>query len=229
MKRILLLTCMALVLGSCGMGRKAVKTGGRALDGIQRSLTSAFASRDASRSGPIQGNGLCGIPTLVGEPAGDIPGKISGCGIKNAVRVTNVAGVQLSQPALMNCHTAQALTAWTEGTAKPAFGRLDGGLSDFRVAAHYACRTRNHQPGAKISEHGKGNAIDISAFRMADGTTYTVLGDYHRGKAAKAMKKMRQGACGPFKTVLGPGSDRFHDDHFHFDTAQHRGGGTYCR
>jgi hypothetical protein len=38
---------------------------------------------------------------------------------------------------------------------------------------------------------------------------------------------MRKAACGPFNTVLGPGSDPFHGDHFHLDTA--RGRGPYCR
>jgi len=39
---------------------------------------------------------------------------------------------------------------------------------------------------------------------------------------------MHRAACGPFGTVLGPNADRFHQDHFHFDTARHRSG-PYCR
>ena len=103
-----------------------------------------------------------------------------------------------------------------------------GGLKELRVAAHYACRTRNNRKGGKISEHGKGRAIDISGFELADGRTITVLKGWRARRSSKAMRRMHQGACGPFGTVLGPESDRFHQDHFHFDTARYRSG-SYCR
>ena len=103
-----------------------------------------------------------------------------------------------------------------------------GGVAQIKVAAHYSCRTRNNRPGAKISEHGKGKAIDISGFRLRDGTEITVLKDYDSWQFGPALRRMRREACGPFGTVLGPGSDRYHNDHFHFDTARHRGG-AYCR
>ena len=44
----------------------------------------------------------------------------------------------------------------------------------------------------------------------------------------KALKKMHKIACGPFGTVLGPNANRFHRDHFHFDTARYRSG-SYCK
>ncbi len=170
---------------------------------------------------------VCGIPDIQGKVVGGVPGRIRGCGIPDAVRVREVAGVSLSQEALMDCNTAKALNTWVQRTAKPAFRDL-GGLSGLKVAAHYACRTRNNQPGARISEHGKGRAIDISAFRMDNGKTYTVLRHWGSGTAGKALRRVHKGACGPFGTVLGPNSDRFHKDHFHFDTARYRSG-TYCR
>jgi hypothetical protein len=40
---------------------------------------------------------------------------------------------------------------------------------------------------------------------------------------------VRKAACGPFKTVLGPGSDADHALHFHFDLAPRRHGGTFCQ
>ena len=70
--------------------------------------------------------------------------------------------------------------------------------------------------------------IDISAFILADGTSLSVLGDWNGGNS-RLMRQLHASACGPFRTVLGPNSDRHHRDHFHFDVAQHRGGGTYCR
>jgi hypothetical protein len=101
-------------------------------------------------------------------------------------------------------------------------------LKSLRVAAHYACRTRNNQPGARISEHGKGRAIDISGLRLRDGTLITVRNGWNGAETGKILRRMHQGACGPFGTVLGPESDRFHLDHFHFDTARYRSG-PFCR
>ncbi len=171
---------------------------------------------------------VCGDIAIQGSPAGSIPGKLVGCGVADAVRVGSVAGVGLSQPSVMNCDTARSLKHWVEAGVKPALKRKGGGVAQLRVAAHYSCRTRNNRPGARISEHGKGKAIDISGFTLKNGTKITVLEDYGSRKYGKAMKKMRKAACGPFGTVLGPGSDRYHKDHFHFDTAKHRSG-AYCR
>lgn len=111
---------------------------------------------------------------------------------------------------------------------KPAIGNTGGGVSQIKVAAHYACRTRNNQAGAKISEHGKGRAIDISGFKLRDGRQITLLQDWDRRDTGAMLRKMHKRACGIFGTVLGPDSDRFHKDHFHFDTARHRGG-SFCR
>ncbi|MEM6374113.1 MAG: extensin family protein, partial [Pseudomonadota bacterium] len=143
------------------------------------------------------------------------------------VEITSVANIGLSQPSLMDCPTALALKDWTEEVVKPAMRPL-GGLASYRVAAHYVCKTRNSQPGAKISEHGKGRAIDISAFNMQDGTVVTVLTGWADKRTSKALRAVHSGACGPFGTVLGPESDRFHQGHFHLDTARYRGG-PYCR
>lgn len=180
----------------------------------------AMARRAERRKGQV-----CGDPELQGDEVGYVPGRIDGCGIKEAVRLKSVAGVRLSQPALIDCSTAKALKKWTVKGAKPALRSRGGGLASLRVAAHYACRTRNNQPGARISEHGRGRAVDISGFGLKDGSTLTVLNDWGNGRALKSMHKA---ACGPFGTVLGPNSDRFHRDHFHFDTARYRSG-TYCR
>jgi len=43
------------------------------------------------------------------------------------------------------------------------------------------------------------------------------------------LRGVRQAACGPFKTVLGPGADEFHTDHFHLDMARRRSDSAYCR
>lgn len=172
---------------------------------------------------------LCSDRRLEGEMIGRVPGEVSGCGIDNAARITAVDGIPLSQPAVMDCQTARAFADWSVKGAQRAVGRQGGGIAEFGVAAHYVCRTRNHRPGARISEHGKGKAIDISHITLADGDRISLI-DHWDGPRAKsrALRRMHGAACGPFGTVLGPGSDGYHEDHFHFDTASHRGG-PYCR
>ncbi|MGR3453667.1 extensin-like domain-containing protein [Pseudooceanicola sp.] len=182
---------------------------------------------NAKRVGAARrGNMICGVETIQGIAIGNVPGN-GACGVEDAVRVSSVSGVSLSTHAVMDCTTARALNAWVAQAARPAIGTTGGGLSELRVAAHYACRTRNNQRGAKLSEHSKGHAIDIAGFKLRNGQELTVLGDWH-GDHAKVMRAMHKAACGPFGTVLGPDADRFHRDHFHFDTARYRAG-TYCR
>ena len=170
---------------------------------------------------------VCGNLDIQGEKAGDIAGRLKGCGASDAVRVKSVAGVQLSSPALMTCDTAKALHKWVENDVEKAFGRGNR-VVRLRVAAHYACRTRNNRPGARISEHGRGRAIDISGFTLEDGTTISVLKGWLDKPSRKAMRRIWQAACGPFRTVLGPEADLYHRDHFHLDMARHRSG-RYCR
>ncbi|MFA8387454.1 MAG: extensin family protein [Pelagibaca sp.] len=182
-----------------------------------------MAQRNARARGAI-----CGDPDIQGETVGFVPGRLSACGIQDAVRVRSVSGIPLSQEAMIDCPTAKALKTWVDKGMKPAIGTTGGGVAQIRVAAHYACRTRNNQPGARISEHGKGRAIDISGFRLRDGSEITLLQDWNRRETGAMLRVMQKRACGIFGTVLGPDSDRFHKDHFHFDTARHRGG-AFCR
>lgn len=170
---------------------------------------------------------VCGDIDIQGDAVGRVKGKLRGCGADDAVRVREVAGIRLSQQAIMTCDTARALKTWVERGVKPAFRRR-GPVVEMRVAAHYVCRTRNHKRGAKISEHGKGRAIDISGFVMKDGEVITVLKGWGQGTTLKPLRQVWKAACGPFGTVLGPESDRYHRDHFHVDTARYRSG-PYCR
>lgn len=163
---------------------------------------------------------VCGIPAIKGQEIAPIQSNVSGCGVKEAVAVTSVAGVRLSQAATVDCTIAKALNSWVNEVAQPAF---DGKLAELRVAAHYTCRSRNNIKGAKISEHGKGKAIDISAFILTNGQVLTVKENYN-----KLLRKIYKAACPYFKTTLGPGSDGYHEDHFHFDTSA-RDSGSYCR
>lgn len=185
------------------------------------------ASASASVPLPDGAGGLCGRASLRGEAIAPVQ-SAGGCGIDAPVAVTAVAGLALSTPARMDCPTAVALDAWVRDGVIPAIGRRGGGPVALQVAGSYVCRTRNHQPGARMSEHGRGRAIDISAIRLADGSAISVERDWGRGTEGQMLAAIRRAACGPFGTVLGPGSDPFHDDHLHLDTARERRQ-PYCR
>lgn len=163
--------------------------------------------------------------SLVAQKLGSVPGP-GRCGVPDAYRVTEAAGVRLSQPATLRRATAERLDGWLRNHAIPIIGNRGGGLVGIQVPAHYVCKTRNSQPGARLSEHAKGNAIDISHFILADGSRIAV--NEWRGSNGRLLKRLHASACGPFGTVLGPDSDRFHHSHFHFDIADYRSG-PYCR
>jgi hypothetical protein len=110
----------------------------------------------------------------------------------------------------------------------PAVGSEGGGVASLRIMGSYSCRTRNSQQGARMSEHAKGRAVDIGGIILKNGTEMNVLRDYRGSAHGDQLRQMRRAACGTFGTVLGPGSDRFHSDHFHLDTARYRSG-AYCR
>lgn len=170
---------------------------------------------------------ICGDPALQGDVLGVVDGP-GACGVTDAVRVRAVAGVTLVPQATMDCRTAQALQDWVSEGAMPAVGTLGGGIESLRVGSHYACRNRNNRSGGRLSEHALGRAIDIGAISLRDGTNITVLQGWDSRAYGDLLRRMWRTACGPFGTVLGPEANRFHLDHFHFDTARYRSG-TYCR
>ena len=155
------------------------------------------------------------------------------CGIAFPVEVSAIApGVALQPVAVLRCETALALSKWTQDVAVPAAGTLFPGktLTAMTTGSSYACRGRNNDPSAKPSEHGLGNAIDISGFRLSDGSALPVMDRERTGSAAEAFQKaVRYGGCVHFTTVLGPGSDPYHSDHLHFDLAERRNGYRLCR
>lgn len=184
-----------------------------------------LTGRDGSAA---SGGGLCGFDGLAGARVPPVRGRLRGCGIAQPVKLSRVGGLALSRPALVDCPTAAALLTWVENGLKPAVGEIGGGPAGLKVAASYSCRTRNSRKGAKLSEHAKGRAIDISGVTLRNGATLTVSQGWRDPGQGPVMRAMHGAACGPFGTVLGPAADRYHQDHFHFDTARYRNG-AYCR
>ncbi|MGO4854225.1 extensin family protein [Phaeovulum sp. W22_SRMD_FR3] len=194
---------------------------GEAVDPIDTAAVGAMVARPGQTRGQ-----LCGIAGLEGAPIPPIPGAAKGCGLADGVQVTRVSGIPLSIPVQVDCTTAIALKTWVDKGIVPSVGKTGGGLARLEIAGSYACRPRNHQSGAKISEHGRGHAVDLRGIKLNDGRVIDVASGWR--SQAKLMQAIHRTACGPFGTVLGPKSDAFHKDHIHVDTASYRSG-NYCR
>jgi hypothetical protein len=155
----------------------------------------------------------------------------NGCQIPNAWKVEQLGSVAFSQPAVMNCGMADPLHTWLEDVVQPTAQRSFGeSIISIDVAASYACRPRNNKSGAKMSEHGFGNAIDIAAFTLESGRKVTVeQGWWGSSDERRFLHTVHDRACGQFYTVLGPDSGRSHRDHLHLDLQNRENGSTYCR
>ncbi|MBB5722436.1 hypothetical protein FHS72_002062 [Loktanella ponticola] len=184
----------------------------------------AIEQAAVQRATAIRRGQVCGDPAIQGEVIGNVNGN-GRCGIDDAVRVRAVAGVTLRPAATIDCATASALKRWVTTGAMPATG---GQVSSLRVVSHYSCRNRNAASTGRLSEHSFGKAIDIAGIGLKSGREITVLTGWNAARDSTALRTMWQAACGPFGTVLGPNANRFHRDHFHFDTASYRSG-SYCR
>ncbi|WP_052362419.1 extensin family protein [Falsirhodobacter sp. alg1] len=174
---------------------------------------------------PARGGGLCGVAGLVGERIAPVHASVAGCGISDPIQLRAVSGVQLSSSATVDCSVAVALNTWVTQVLQPLFS---GSVRQMDIAGAYECRGRNRVAGAKISEHGKGRAIDIRGLRFADGGQITVAQDWNRGPLGRLMARSYEQGCGIFGTTLGPGSDGYHEDHMHFDMPSNRRT-PYCR
>lgn len=153
---------------------------------------------------------------------------VTGCAIPYPVVVTSLGkSIGLKPQAEMNCTMALAAATFMKDVVSPAAqSEYSVALASVAHASAYVCRPRHGT--SKISEHAFGNALDIAAFTLAGGETVQVAADADE-KGQRFLGAVRKAACGPFKTVLGPGSDADHALHFHFDLAPRRNGSTFCQ
>ncbi|HEY9057221.1 MAG TPA: extensin family protein [Aurantimonas sp.] len=152
------------------------------------------------------------------------------CGVLRPVNIERLSsGVAVSSGTKLLCRSALALDRWMTDSVVPAAKASfpTETLTEFRHASTYVCRTRASENG--ISEHARGSAVDIAAFAFRDGTRIGVEAHPPDSPEARFQRAVREGACGPFKTVLGPGTDADHATHFHLDIAARLNGGTYCK
>jgi hypothetical protein len=144
----------------------------------------------------------------------------------NAVRLAGDARIAVKPAPVVRCELAEQLAAWIRDEAVPRVTAAGIVLRSVDTYDDFDCRGRNRVLGARLSEHGKGNAVDVRSLTMADGqvvelTDMTAPKDLREG--------LRASACGRFTTVLGPGSDGYHESHIHLDLAERRHGNRICQ
>lgn len=150
----------------------------------------------------------------------------SGCSIPYPLVVKSLGkAIELRPDAEMNCAMAEAAAKFAKDVMSPTASKVLGKpLKSISHASAYVCRPRAGTQ--KLSEHAFGNALDISSFILSDDTTVKVEPNPPE-KNGQFVSEVRRAACGPFKTVLGPG-DPDHSEHLHFDLAPRRSGATVC-
>jgi hypothetical protein len=142
----------------------------------------------------------------------------------------SVGPVEIKPAATLACPIVSALDRWLVDSVQPAALRwFNTPVIEIRQISAYSCRGMNGQPGARISEHAFGNALDIAAFILADGRKITIK-DGWRGTPEEQgfLRDVQGAACEQFTTVLAPGSNRFHYDHIHVDLMRRASGNSVC-
>jgi hypothetical protein len=144
----------------------------------------------------------------------------------NAIIMPDNSRVTLTPAATLRCTMAEAVATWVREDLTASVAAFGSAIRNLDNYASYDCRGRNRIAGAKISEHGMANAIDIRGIHLANGK---FAGFTDRNFARDFRETVRKQACSRFTTVLGPGSDGHHETHIHVDLAERRGGYRLCQ
>jgi hypothetical protein len=144
----------------------------------------------------------------------------------NAVILAGSERIELKPAPVLRCAFAESLTGWLHDEAAPRVEKFGAALRAVETYDDFECRGHNRVAGAKLSEHGKGNAVDLRAFVLADGRA---IGLTDPAIAKEFRDELRESACHRFTTVLGPGSDGHHEAHIHLDLAERQHGYRMCQ
>jgi hypothetical protein len=144
----------------------------------------------------------------------------------DAVRLPDSRRIAVEPSALLNCAMAESFANWVRDEVTPRVAKLGSPLRAVENYDSYECRSRNRIPGARLSDHAHGDAIDVRAFHLADGRRLE-LTDVTVDKSLR--EALRETACHRFTTVLGPGADSHHNGHIHVDLIERRNGYRMCQ
>jgi hypothetical protein len=154
-----------------------------------------------------------------------------GCGGEDLVRLEAIVlpdkrKVAVKPAAILRCTMASAIADWVRKDMVPLATSLGSAIADLDNFDSFECRGRNRIAGAMLSEHGKANALDVRAIKLANGQS---IGLTDRTMSRDVRERVLHSVCARFSTVLGPGSDWYHEDHIHLDLAQRRNDYRICQ
>ena len=169
---------------------------------------------------------------VIAAPAPDVDSPVNGCGLEDAVvmrgvRMPDGSEVTFKGAVTVRCALAREVAAWLREDVAPALHAHGATLDSLVGLGGYACRRRNRQATGRISEHAIGNALDIRTLGARGGETFAIM---NQDESTKSLREsIRASACKRFTTVLGAGSDGFHEDHLHVDLRTRRNGFRLCQ
>jgi len=152
------------------------------------------------------------------------------CGIEHPVQVSGFSGdIALKPAATLTCQMALTFARWTKNELAPAARRRYlSGIGTIRQGSSYSCR--RIRGTAVASEHSKGNALDVMSITLKNGREIDVRRPgFFAFRQKGLLNTVRAEGCDYFTTVLGPGYNADHSNHFHFDIKARRNGYRACR
>jgi hypothetical protein len=193
-------------------------------------LGASASAQSAPGEGPTACQMRLSSDRAVFKPLGAL-GVPPGCGGPDVVHLERIiladrSEVAVEPPATLRCEMADTVVSFVRQDLAPAATAIGAALSAIENYDSYDCRGRNRVADAKMSEHGLANALDIRSIRLTDGR---VVRPADSGAPTEFRAAMKAAACSRFATVLGPGSDGYHEDHIHVDRAERRSGYRLCQ
>ena len=154
-----------------------------------------------------------------------------GCGGEDLVRLEAIVlpdkrQVSVKPAAILRCKMAAAIADWIRSDIAPLAQTLGSAVADLDNFDSFECRGRNRVAGALLSEHGRANALDIRAFKLTNGRSISLT---DRTVPRELRETVLHSVCARFSTVLGPGSDWYHEDHIHLDLMERRNNYRICQ
>ena len=144
----------------------------------------------------------------------------------NAVLRPGNQRVVFSPVVTLQCSMAEVVSHWIRDDVAPTLDSLGMPLRGIETLELFGCRSFNGISGAKLSEHGHANALDVRSLKLANGTIIELT----NATVSKSLREqLRQTACTRFSTVLGNGADAYHENHVHIDLMQRTNNYKICQ
>jgi hypothetical protein len=154
-----------------------------------------------------------------------------GCGGEDLVRLEAVVlpdkrRVSLKPAAILRCAMASAIADWIRTDMAPLAASLGSVISDLDNFDSFECRGRVRTVWRRERGCGRANALDVRALKLADGQSISLT---DRTVSRELRESVLHSVCARFSTVLGPGSDWYHEDHIHLDLMERHNNYKICQ